>query len=141
MARPGGNPDLYKSGFTKDRQPAKNGRKKSQLNVIEQTLNIDLALNISKENYYDILRKIATATEEEMIAMANNKKLPVTLRIYIKALNNAIKIGDIKTVNELLDRVFGRPTQSINVKNEITMTEAEVDAEIERLNKILSEKE
>lgn len=27
MARPGGNPDLYKSGFTKDRQPAKNGRK------------------------------------------------------------------------------------------------------------------
>jgi hypothetical protein len=112
MAREDGLPGV-ETRFSSTYQPANRGRKPSKLKKwIKET-------GVSKEDFIVIFKNIiATHTLEELHAMVegdNKNKLPVIVALCISAFIHDMKTGALTAANSILDRIIGRPAQSIDI--------------------------
>lgn len=110
----------------------KNGRKGSFSSAIEQavrlqgasrpeitklltSLNINLSVQLTKQDTANLLACLLTCNEAQLIALQNNKKIPIVIKMVIKRLLEDMKLGNIETVEKLWDRVFGKGPMQLNL--------------------------
>lgn len=79
------------------------------------SLNINLNVQLSKNDTANLLACLLTCNEEQLTALYNNKKVPVAIKTVIKRLQDDAKIGNIETIEKLWDRVFGKNSMSLNL--------------------------
>lgn len=72
------------------------------------SLNINLSLNLSQSDTYNLLGCLLTCNEAQLIALYNNKKIPLAIKAVIKRIMEDAKLGNIDTVEKLWDRIFGK---------------------------------
>ena len=81
-----------------------------------------VAPEMSKEDYYKVIRFLMESTPETLEGLVKNKAgTPVWVLNVVSAINADIRYGRTYTVDSLFDRVFGKPTQQI---------ESEVNAQV-----------
>lgn len=128
MAFPKGH--KFGNRFTSENQPANNGRKPSVYKYIKDITGKKVAPEMSKEDYFKVIRFLMESTPEVLKGLAKgtdgkpNEKTPIWVLNVISAINSDIRYGRTSTVELLFDRVFGKATQPI---------ESEVSAQVTNL--------
>jgi hypothetical protein len=104
--------------FSKTNQPANRGRKKSAykelLGIIEQGGGTPL----SYEEYKKMSSELLNLNEEALKRLANDKSTPIWFRAHIKGIVEDMKLGRTYTIEQIMDRLFGKATQPTDNKNE-----------------------
>lgn len=135
-----GNPNLAAEGapyrFTSTNQPAKRGRLPSKLKKFVKDNSV------SKADVDAIFSNIifgSTLEElQEMVKPGNKEKLPVIVALLISAFIADIKNGTLHEVNTVLDRIYGKATQQLEIgeqKSDIPDAPEERKALAEQLKK------
>lgn len=105
--------------FTSENQPAHAGRKPSVYKYIKDITGKKIAPEMSKEDYFKVIRFLMESTPETLEGLAKdkdgnpNKKTPIWVLNVISAINSDVRYGRTSTVELLFDRVFGKATQPI----------------------------
>lgn len=116
--------------FSSENQPAHAGRKPSVYKYIKDITGKKVAPEMSKEDYFKVIRFLMESTPETLEGLAKgtdgkpNKKTPIWVLNVISAINSDVRYGRTSTVELLFDRVFGKATQPI---------ESEVSAQVTNL--------
>ena len=79
------------------------------------SLNINLSVQLSKQDTANLLACLLTCNESQLQALMNNKKIPVVIKTVIKRLIEDMKLGNIETVEKLWDRIFGKGQMQLNL--------------------------
>lgn len=75
------------------------------------SLNINLNLNLTQADTYNLLSCLLTANETQLNALYANHMVPVAIKTVIKRILDDCKLGNIDTVERLWDRIFGKSNQ------------------------------
>ncbi len=82
------------------------------------SLNINLDLQLTKNDTANLLACLLTANRNQLQAIYDNEKTPLAIRIVVKRLMNDSKIGEIETVERLWDRIFGKTGMLLDLPQE-----------------------
>ena len=77
------------------------------------SLNINLSLNLSQSDTYNLLGCLLTCNEAQLHALYNNNKVPLAVKTIIKRLLDDSKLGNTKTIEKLWDRIFGKAGKAV----------------------------
>lgn len=136
--------------FTSDNQPKNPGRKPALYKRLKDLTGKKVDYELSREDYYKIIRYLMERTPGELKKILENAKdevkgtTPVWVINVISAINSDIRYGRTTTIDSIFDRLFGKAVQSIeaeiSTKSKIEeMTDEEIQAEIDRIDKALKE--
>ena len=89
-------------------------------------MNIDETVKLTKADLSDLLSTVMMMNEDQLAEMVKNKKIPVVIRILIRALYNDMRVGNLDTLDKLWDRIFGKPSQHQTVEDSRTTVLADV---------------
>ncbi len=123
--------------FSSTNQPTKNGRKPGLYNKISSK-NGDKKL--TKKAYFNTIRWIMERNMTEIDSILRYKDTPIFIQNIIQAILSDIKMGKTTTLNQLFDRLLGKPKQfqSIEVPKGIEcrkeMTEEQILREFKKLH-------
>ena len=123
--------------FSSTRQPAKNGRKPSQLKKYIHDNNV------SREDVAIMIKNVLfDKSFDELSAMVQDNKTPMVIRLFVKAFLSDFKKGQLINFNYLMDRAYGSPKQDISFDGQIDVVqmtpkqrEELINEYIERYNK------
>lgn len=135
-----GNPNIVADGastrFSATNQPAKRGRLPSKLKKFVKDNSV------SKSDVDAIFSNIifgSTLEElQNMVKPGSKEKLPVIVALLISAFIADIKNGTLHEVNTVLDRIYGKATQQVEIgeqKSDIPDDPAERRELAEKLKK------
>lgn len=135
--------------FDSSNQPKNAGRKPSLYKKLKAVTGIKVDHELSKEDYYNVIKFLMERTPNELDSLIKgadghaNKDTPIWILNIINAINTDVRYGRTTTIDSLFDRLFGKATQAIEAdisvpKQENEMSDDEMRAEIERIDKELS---
>lgn len=142
--------------FTSDNQPQNRGRKPSLYKKIRAITGKTVKHEMSKEDYYDIIKYLMEQTPGDLRKMAGmvngegqksnmfDAEIPVWLMNMITAILGDIRYGRTTTLDSILDRMFGKASQTVeaivgNIDSKTShLSDEEVMIEIERIEKALN---
>lgn len=84
-------------------------------------LNINLNLQLTKNDTANLLATLLTANQKQLQAVYDNEATPLAIKIVVKRLMNDAKIGEIQTVEKLWDRIFGKTGMMLDLPKESTV--------------------
>lgn len=91
------------------------GASRPEITKLLTGLNINLSVQLSKQDTANLLACLLTCNEAQLTALYNNKKIPIVIKTVIKRLLEDTKLGNIETVEKLWDRVFGKGQMQLNL--------------------------
>lgn len=141
--------------FTSDNQPQNRGRKPSLYKKLRTITGKTVKHEMSKEDYYDILKYLMEQTPAQLRLMAGmikndgekgsmfDAEIPVWLMNMITAILGDIRYGRTTTLDSIMDRMFGKASQTVeavigNVDARTSnLTDEEIQDEIKRIEAAL----
>ena len=102
----------FLSGGFSDMTPYAGTTPREVVKLLE-SLNINLSLNLTKKDTYNLLGCLLTCNEAQLYALMSNSRVPVAIKTIIKRLLDDAKLGNIDTVEKLWDRIFGKADQAM----------------------------
>ena len=91
------------------------GASRPEITKLLTSLNINLSVQLSKQDTANLLACLLTCNEAQLTALYNNKRIPIVIKTVIKRLLEDTKLGNIETVEKLWDRVFGKGPMQLNL--------------------------
>ena len=91
------------------------GASRPEIVKLLTSLNINLSVQLSKQDTANLLACLLTCNESQLNALLSNKKIPVVIKTVIKRLIEDMKLGNIETVEKLWDRIFGKGAMQLNL--------------------------
>lgn len=91
------------------------GTTRPEITKLLTSLNINLNIQLTKQDTANLLACLLTCNESQLVALQNNKKVPVAIKIVIKRLIEDMKLGNIETVDHLWDKIFGKGAMQLNL--------------------------
>lgn len=91
------------------------GTSRADITKLLTSLNINLSIQLSKQDTANLLACLLTCNESQLIALQSNKKVPIAIKAIIKRLQEDAKLGNIETVEKLWDRIFGKGAMQLNL--------------------------
>lgn len=88
------------------------GTTKREVVKLLNSLNINLSLNLTQSDTYNLLGCLLTCNEAQLNALYSNKKIPLAIKTVIKRIMDDAKLGNIETVEKLWDRIFGKASKA-----------------------------
>lgn len=100
--------------FTSTRQPKNAGRKPSRFKKILESLD-GVGQTISQEDYERITKTLLTMTGEELSKIAQDKSTPIAIVLVANAISGDLNNQRMDNLEKLLDRIFGKSTNKVDV--------------------------
>lgn len=94
------------------------GTTRPQITKLLQSLNINTNISLTKADTYNLLATLLTCNEKQLVALQNNSKVPIVIKIIIKRLIEDYKIASTSTIEMVWDRVFGKNSMLLNSNTE-----------------------
>lgn len=91
------------------------GASRPEITKLLTSLNINLSIQLSKQDTANLLACLLTCNEAQLTALYNNKKIPIVIKTVIKRLLEDTKLGNVETVEKLWDRIFGKGPMQLNL--------------------------
>lgn len=110
-----GQPTIDMASKTAQGILALQGTTKPEVVRLLTSLNVNLNLQLTKTDTANLLACLLTANETQLNAIYKNKKVPIAVKTVIKRLLDDSKLGNIKTVEKLWDRIFGKTGMMLNL--------------------------
>lgn len=88
------------------------GTTKREIVKLMDSLNINLSLNLTQSDTYNLLGCLLTCNETQLTALYNNSRIPLAIKTVIKRIIDDSKLGNIETVEKLWDRIFGKASKA-----------------------------
>lgn len=98
-----------KHQFTSNNQPANRGRKPKLYTIAKKKYNI------SHEEYKDVITYLMQCTKKEINGIAENENTPIWIVNVCRALYKDTGKGEIRTLNDIIERIFGKITNTTEV--------------------------
>lgn len=95
--------------FSSTCQPKKNGRKPRLYTIARKSYGIDVA------EFRDVVLYLMQCTKKELETVMNDEKTPIWVVNIARAISKDAGFGRLSVLPELLDRVFGKPSQAVDV--------------------------
>lgn len=95
--------------FSSTCQPKKNGRKPRLYTIARKSYGIDVA------EFRDVVLYLMQCTKKELETVMNDEKTPIWVVNIARAIFKDAGFGRLSVLPELLDRVFGKPPQAVDV--------------------------
>lgn len=138
--------------FSSHYQPKKNGRKPVLYTKILQNLSNKEDSELSKEDYFKVIRYLMERTPGELKKILNdaqnnpNSTLPIWIANLISAIFSDIRKGRMNILNILFDRLFGKSGVCIEFQQDIYQVNSHIniqsvnliEEEIKQLDEILN---
>ncbi len=103
--------------FTTNKQPKNPGRKPTLYKQIRRE-TAKVGEEIGRKEFYDIMLYLLSLTATELKNLAETPEVPVWIIAVISAIFEDVRSGNLRTVNSIFDRCFGKPgyeTQTVIV--------------------------
>lgn len=100
----------FLAGGNSDLAPYSGATRRDVVKLLS-SLNINLNLNLTQADTYNLLSCLLTANETQLNALYTNTMVPVAIKTVIKRIIDDCKLGNIDTVERLWDRIFGKSNQ------------------------------
>lgn len=84
------------------------GTTRPEIKKLLQSLNINLSVQLSKNDTANLLATLLTCNQTQLLALFGNPKVPVAIKIVIKRILDDVKIGNMEAIEKLWDRIFGK---------------------------------
>lgn len=107
--------------FSSTNQPANRGRKKSAYKQLLERLKESGHPLISKEEYDKISSGVICQPTPILVEIEKDEDTPAFVRTDIRGLLSDMKIGSTKTLDKILDRILGKPTQPTENKHDVSV--------------------
>lgn len=91
------------------------GASKPEITKLLTSLNINLSVQLSKQDTANLLACLLTCNHSQLQALMTNKKVPVVIKTVIKRLIEDEKLGNIETIEKLWDRIFGKGPMQLSL--------------------------
>lgn len=143
MAR--GNPNIKELGKNTWFQKGKvqtHVKPMTNYDNICKRLGIESKIKYTKLELYAMCEALLTMSCNQLEKLAKDKRIPVILQNFAKAIVQATEGGSLGVIDTLLDRFFGKPTQEVvNIRKEVVPTADNLgDFTTEELSKMIAEK-
>ena len=79
----------------------------AQVSKLLRSLNINLNMQFSKKETYDIIATLLTCNEAQLEALQTNRRVPIVIKTIIKTILLDYERGSMTTVDKLWTRLFG----------------------------------
>jgi len=79
----------------------------AQVSKLLRSLNINLNMQFSKKETYDIIATLLTCNEAQLEALQTNRRVPIVIKTIIKNILLDYERGSMTTVDKLWTRLFG----------------------------------
>lgn len=103
-----------KTQFSSTNQPKNSGRKPSRFKRLLKELE-GVGETISVEDYGRITKTLLTLNAEELQGVAQDKSTPIAVIMIANAISGDLNNQRIDNLEKLLDRVFGKSSNPIDV--------------------------
>lgn len=114
-ARKAGAPTINMASDIAKQIMASQGTTRPEVVKLLTALNVNLNLQLTKNDTANLLACLLTANETQLRALYSNRKVPIAVKTVIKRLLDDVKIGNIETVEKLWDRIFGKAGMMLNL--------------------------
>lgn len=102
--------------FSKTRQPAKAGRKKTRMNEFIKAFNLeDESRQISREDAIRLHVHLLSCNKAQLELMARNSDLPVSIVCQILAIVDDLQNKKTDTVDKIAASLYGKAVQLIEL--------------------------
>lgn len=106
--------------FSKDYQPATRKKKMGAAKFLAELKAEMPDIVLSKADYFDLLKTLLSGDKEYLQRLAKSENLPVSLLCVINAIKTDLNEGEMRTVNSLIDRMYGKADSCNPTKIEIS---------------------
>lgn len=108
--------------FSSTNQPKRNGRKPSLYNLIKNTIKVNnVEAELSKEDYFKLVAFLIERPLKELKEIASNDETPIWVVNVIRAIISDANSGQMRTLDSLFDRMFGKAVQPTTAKSEVEL--------------------
>lgn len=104
--------------FSSTNQPKKNGRKPSAYKELLKHIEECGGAPLSKDEFNRLTLQIINMPLPALIELEKDEALPIWLKTYIRGYITDLKEGVTRTMDNSLDRMYGKATQPTDNKNE-----------------------
>jgi ribulose bisphosphate carboxylase small subunit len=114
-----GADNIKNTGF--DKRPEainRNGRPKKLKTRIRELFNDDFGVKLSKNDVNQVIQYCLEMSMEKVRELVDDETKPAFFNCIAAAIVADKKQGRITTVESILDRIYGRPTQGVAVDPE-----------------------
>ena len=104
--------------FSKDYQPAKNGRKPGsrRMEAFVHAMKLDDEdQELSREDATRLLRHILLCNKAQLEAIARNADLPIAIIAQIKGITTDLANGKTDVVDKIWDKIFGKTVTPLEI--------------------------
>lgn len=102
----------------------KGGKAKNLVNYLKQELDVELGHSFTSDSIYESIELLIMTPTSKIKELRNNDALPISLSVYANALLQDREKGRTSTVEDLLNRVYGKAKENVNVTTEMTYEDA-----------------
>ncbi len=127
---PRGNPQNLKK-FTSDYRPKNPGRKPSKLKKYIKDNNIGI------QDVRLMMKSVLAMDEVQLRDKMIDQSVPMMIRLFIRAYMQDFKLGRLDNFNSMLDRIFGKADQNINMNGDMAITQMTPEEREERIRALL----
>lgn len=105
--------------FTRERQPAKNGRKPAIYKQLAAMVGKQVNLTLSKEDFLKLQHWILERTKNELQQIIKDPETPIFMSAMIAAVVGDMNNGSYSTIERTYERLFGSAKQTIEATTTI----------------------
>ena len=95
-------------------------------------LHVPALKKYTKEKLLEIMSELLTKTIDELVGLINDPKTPALVVIIARAFERDKAKGDLLNLERILDRIYGKATQDVNVSG--TMLNKDLSIDVDQLN-------
>lgn len=134
-----------KTTFSSTRQPKNPGRKPSRFKQLISDLE-GVGETMSLEDFRKTALYLLTMNKTELVKLAKDNNAPMAVVAIASAIAGDIAEKNMRNVESLLDRVFGKAMQPVETltatidSKTAHLSDEEIEAEIKRIDKALTAK-
>jgi len=132
MANPNPNRENLKK-FSSTYQPANKGRKPSKLRKYIKENNLGI------QDVRLMMKQVLAMDEVQLKEKLMDQRVPMMIRLFIRAYLQDFKAGRMDNFNSMLDRVFGKSDQNINMNGGLAVTEMSREERQEAIREYVAE--
>ena len=119
-----------KTRFTSTNQPKNKGNKPKLYTTAKGVYNV------SYDEFKEVAKYLMQCTKKELEEITKADDTPMWIVNICRAMYADTGKGDIRTLSQLLEHIFGKPTQTVNLQAEVKgqeMSREDILKELKRL--------
>lgn len=121
--------------FSKENQPHNSGRKPKVYAYLKKTIGEKIGHELEEQDFQNIMQALLELPPSKLQALVRdpddktkpNQDTPAWIQILVSHINGCIRYGKVDALDFVLDRIFGKPKETIEGSIDSTVSKMPAD--------------